>query len=406
MSLDDLRRIRRERREDVRTWGAGHGGRMGTPSPMFGQRSGGQPQPSMTIEAPYGEMVRLQTGTQPAGVVAWQSRTADSTQTEWPGLELGPEILIPTLAYYSAHLEADLPEPGSGTVWLLVDGVRVQPCSGWGSRVEHEWKTGVLVPGQTVGVETSTGVTGARLSVHLVEKPRRTVRADVEPWAWFQPDGMSGYSQGDPVTLWSDTTSNQRDLVTTVGDEPSYVASALNSLPGVDFSGASLNDARLLRADVSPEPVDRVTFLMVVADTAAAYNAETSLVTLGGPVESGLYLYREASGYDLVVSAAEDSAYFWAGDYGSPLNRAGGIMLEASRTPDGVALSVDGTQTAADSSGFGTPPPAGPSSIDRLIVGDTGPVQLTVCELVVLVGDEQHELLPSLRADLSSRWGL
>jgi hypothetical protein len=70
----------------------------------------------------------------------------------------------------------------------------------------------VLVPGQTVGVETSTGVTGARLSVHLVEKPRRTVRESCPtPWAWFHPDDRTG-DDGTTVAYHADRSGNGRHL--------------------------------------------------------------------------------------------------------------------------------------------------------------------------------------------------
>jgi len=53
----------------------------------------------------------------------------------------------------------------------------------------------------------------------------------------FEADSIAGLSDGDDVTAWSDASVNGVDLAAASGEEPTYVASAVNSLPAVNFDG-------------------------------------------------------------------------------------------------------------------------------------------------------------------------
>lgn len=223
-----------------------------------------------------------------------------------------------------------------------------------------------------------------------------------EPWAHFEPANLASYANGDPVTLWTDTTSNGRDLVNdTTIKEPTLVSSALNGLPGIFLGGDDLFDVRYLTANVTPEDVDRVTFLAVVAQVQENLASESTLAIMRGTTDTGLYVWRESANYELYVDGATESSWFQGVSTTAPLNVAGGLLLEAERFTTGVTLKAAGTLVASDS-GLA----AAASTIDRLIVGDTGPTRLVLCELVVFVTPEEHTLVPQYRALLQSRWGL
>ncbi len=60
---------------------------------------------------------------------------------------------------------------------------------------------------------------------------------------WYKADGLSGYSEGDAVTLWSDSGPNAYHMAQdNVLIQPTYVADAANGIPGVHFArGQYLN---------------------------------------------------------------------------------------------------------------------------------------------------------------------
>ena len=51
----------------------------------------------------------------------------------------------------------------------------------------------------------------------------------------FAADDLVGFTNGDPVGSWADSSPSGIDLTAAAGDEPEYVASAINSLPAVKF---------------------------------------------------------------------------------------------------------------------------------------------------------------------------
>lgn len=252
-------------------------------------------------------------------------------------------------------------------------------------------------------VRLTADSTGTLDAVHAtVELVDRAALALGEPWAHYEPASLSGYNNGDPITLWADTTSNGRDLTNTDGtDEPTLFANALNGLPGAYLGGDSLLDVRYMTANVAQENVDRVTFLAVVAQIAQQDSNEATLAIMRGATDVGLYVWRESGSYDLYVDAAEESSWFQGVSTTDPLNVAGGLLLEAERVSTGVTLEADGTLVASDS---GTA--AAPSTIDRLGIGDTGPTRLVLCELVVFVTPDEHTLVDQYRSLLQGRWGL
>src|ERR1041385_1943409 len=56
---------------------------------------------------------------------------------------------------------------------------------------------------------------------------------------WLKADSL-GLSNGDPVTNWADSSTNQNSASQqTLADQPTFVANAMNGLPAVRFDGGS-----------------------------------------------------------------------------------------------------------------------------------------------------------------------
>jgi hypothetical protein len=190
-NLPELQRIRRERREDVRTWGAGHGGRMGTPSPMYGTRSGGMPQPSIVVPAPIGETITVeqqqQTFLADPSPVVWQQRKQTLVGAGFVNFAPPTDTLtIPLYGYWRLDVAFTWESwVRGGRVQVKVDGTTVwQTLSTFGSRYVRTFALGILKAGQevqvwlspdgTVAGSSPDGQTAVELSASLVlvDKPR------------------------------------------------------------------------------------------------------------------------------------------------------------------------------------------------------------------------------------------
>lgn len=57
------------------------------------------------------------------------------------------------------------------------------------------------------------------------------------PLQWLKADHLSGLSDGNPITLWDDSSANNHDAIST--DSPIYKTGILNGLPVARFNGTS-----------------------------------------------------------------------------------------------------------------------------------------------------------------------
>jgi hypothetical protein len=162
MNLPELQRIRRERREDVRTWGAGHGGRMGSPSPMYGTRSGGMPQPSIVVPAPIGETITAirneQTFPPEGALVEWAATKPGLVRAGFFAFDPPTDTLtIPLFGYWRLDVAFEWTSwVRGGRVQVLIDGDVVwDVVSEFGSRFARTFALDILRPGQQVTVRLS-----------------------------------------------------------------------------------------------------------------------------------------------------------------------------------------------------------------------------------------------------------
>lgn len=56
--------------------------------------------------------------------------------------------------------------------------------------------------------------------------------------AWYKADAITGLSDGDPVSTWSDSSGGGYDLTQTSTARPLYQTATLNGLPVVEFDGS------------------------------------------------------------------------------------------------------------------------------------------------------------------------
>jgi hypothetical protein len=57
--------------------------------------------------------------------------------------------------------------------------------------------------------------------------------------AWYKADAITGLSDGDPVSTWSDSSGGGYDLTQTSTARPLYQTNTLNGLPVVEFDGSN-----------------------------------------------------------------------------------------------------------------------------------------------------------------------
>jgi hypothetical protein len=99
--------------------------------------------------------------------------------------------------------------------------------------------------------------------------------------AWYKADAISGLSNNDPVSTWSDSSTSGWNATASSGSRPTYITAAQNSLPIVRFSGS--NHLNLGSRDL---------FRNVGGGTIYAVTKDAAITTIGqvfhGPTSSGI----------------------------------------------------------------------------------------------------------------------
>jgi hypothetical protein len=310
-NLPELQRIRRERREDVRTWGAGHGGRMGTPSPMYGTRSGGMPQPSISLPAPIGESVTLPVEGVSDGLLQFGGPV--SVKTSAPFLGYGPDG--PTTGVFGYHdVILDLqafdaagrPVFDAAPLRLYADEKLLQTVD-----ADFPWATLHIVlpydvsPSGTqlrVGTDHPAEGWSGWANFRLVDTPRR-VATDPPPPPPDpgDADGMfRRYTLGGDFTVAIPSHWQPGDLV--VGQV--WFNGRRNPLPALSVDGATVRDTQ----DVDPTSVGRGyrqimwTRVLTAGDLSAGHLTVRNSQTLDGYVS-----YCAVVGWRLPGMATLDS---------------------------------------------------------------------------------------------------
>lgn len=157
-------------------------------------------------------------------------------------------------------------------------------------------------------------------------------------FAWYKADAITGFTNGQALTSWTDSSSNGYTL-TAVSDEgysvstPTYRTNQQNSLPGVDFSYyASSND--VLANINAPSTSGAATVFSVVSVSSIGSSALIAgLYDFAGGVGSGIK-------YGLKVQAPPFPA-----DLGIDFD--GAAATSGIPTAQGTPYTIAGTQGAS-----------------------------------------------------------
>lgn len=155
------------------------------------------------------------------------------------------------------------------------------------------------------------------------------------------------------VTKWYDQSGNLRDLIqATPGSQPQLILSAVNSLPGVLFSGAQVLSGATISA--TPQPIT----ISAVTERTAVNSTATILSTLA-TVEAGAYYIaapNEIGGFagsTAIATGVADNALhsvqFVFNDAGG-----GGSVVYADGISTAVSYGTNGTSTTARVGGDGS----------------------------------------------------
>lgn len=219
--------------------------------------------------------------------------------------------------------------------------------------------------------------------------------------------GLQGWYRGDETSVtgalvdsWTDKSGNARHLLGTGAARPTLVASALNSLPGLQFSGAQelLTSGTFSVSTVSVFTVFRATANGVVYEHATAFlgSHSTLLYTNQGP---SLGIIRAGG------SSYKNRAASWGADGANRI-----VRQEFGGTHATNKMFINGTaQSLTDGAATGDPGTAASTAV-KLHVGASNGVtlpltghimELLVYSTVLSAGDASR-----VEAYLGSRYGI
>jgi hypothetical protein len=131
-------------------------------------------------------------------------------------------------------------------------------------------------------------------------------------WAWYETGRVTGYSNGDPITPWTDQSGNGRHFTqATSGSRPKYdTSNALNGHAVADFSTSRFWDGPDMSANGQGTGSSKQGHvLIVVKGTASPANADqTGLMHLSTAGAAGHYPFTNGLIYDPTIKGSRDDA--------------------------------------------------------------------------------------------------
>jgi hypothetical protein len=232
--------------------------------------------------------------------------------------------------------------------------------------------------------------------------------------AWYKADAISGLSNNDPVSTWSDSSTSGWNATASSGDRPTYITAAQNSLPIVRFSGSnhlSLGSQALFQnlgggtiyavTKVSTTP-SNPNFVFSAQNTTN--NVVRASIDTGGTLSGGTRRWRSVirrldSDSATVVSSTAVVTTSWV-LHGSVIDWSGGA---ATQYIDAVA---DGTGSPSSGSTSNTATSSVATCIGAVDTNNANGFNGDIAEIVVVhealsTGDRQK-----LEGYLAHKWGL
>lgn len=244
-------------------------------------------------------------------------------------------------------------------------------------------------------------------------------------FAWYKADAITGLSDGDPVSTWSDSSGGGYNLTQTSTARPLYQTNTLNGLPVVEFDGTDDYLAASTAANWKflHDSTGSSLFIVLKAGTSADPNAAyAALGTHGGTTtdvginvlyddrsslsrnDRILSLVNNGSGSFFVLNVSSDDA-FDANTYGvvSVVSDPANATLA-----DRSSIYVNGGTAITNNSSSGSASTSNPSY--ALHVGSQGNgnsklsggiAELVICDAVLSSTDREK-----VEGYLAHKWGI
>ena len=125
----------------------------------------------------------------------------------------------------------------SGVPWVQTDW-----SGGVGVSTSNQYSLASNIDATTTAGQVTLGNTGEKFTNTGFETDLSSWQGGVLPTSlsnlqlWLKADAIGGLNNGDQVTTWSDSSSNNYSVSQAIpANKPLYVTSSVNNLPGVHF---------------------------------------------------------------------------------------------------------------------------------------------------------------------------
>jgi len=161
-----------------------------------------------------------------------------------------------------------------------------------------------------LGGATSVTLNGGTLTLSVGGTTPYTP-LNATPQAWYDASTLA-LSDGDPVTAWSDSSANGRDLVT-YQNTPNFKANVINGLPAVNFRSESLQLA-------SSDPY-------FAKDVYLVFRSDSGTTFRGWGAPIGV---KDGPDGDRMWMLGQNDDRFWADELPSAVSRNGEVVLSSN----------------------------------------------------------------------------
>ena len=196
---------------------------------------------------------------------------------------------------------------------------------------------------------------------------------------WYDADAITGLSDTDPVTSWSDGSANGRTLTQgTANRQPAYVASAKNGKPGVDFDGS---DYLATAAFALPITDAYTAFVVGYIDSAASPLGNTPYNWLSVNTNRLLthMAYNNGSTYIDCGDAASGGRY----SFTTPASVVGNWNITRITRDGANSAYVENGTTLGSTTGLTDALDTGSASLYVGSTGSSGFFDGRICELIL-----------------------
>ena len=236
-------------------------------------------------------------------------------------------------------------------------------------------------------------------------------------YAWYKSDAITGLTNNDPVSTWSDSSGNGYDVTASGADRPTYKTNTLNSMPVVEFTAthwlaaSTAADWKFLH-DATGSSVFLVLQYTRADRMAFMWTASFSSAEIGWTLcDDNLSGLRRA--YQLIRGSGSWAVLNLGGNASIPLNTT--FILGSVSDPGNAtaasksSIRVDGGSAITNNSQTGTLSTSNPSF--PLTIGKAGSssmdglegyiAEIVICNATLIDSDREK-----VEGYLAHKWGL